>query len=278
MKIKTLGILLGVTTFAAILFAIFWSIFRPQSESADYLISSEPSTGSETILATDEPATPTPFDSSTETEISSESEPSDTYKENKPSEEPAPSVSPEIIGDNPEPISGNDTMEFSDVSDTVTAKDVTNLRSAPSTLETDNIVSQLRNGDTLSRTGINEGTGWSRLDYNGQTVYAVSHYLTTDLSYQPPVEVQNPNRITTQDGRVIIFADCDDYVTPKMYVNLRSEPSTSQGETTAVCQISSGTVVHRTGYSSDSGWSRVDYDGSILYVVSSMVTAANPPE
>lgn len=170
-----------------------------------------------------------------------------------------------------EPISGNETMEFTKVSETVTAKDVTNLRSVPSTLDAENVVSQLLNGETLSRTGINDATGWSRLDYNGQTVYAVTGYLTTDLTYKPPVAAANPNRITTQDGRVIIFTDCDDYITPKEYVNLRVEPSTSQGDATAKCQISNGTVAHRTGYSPDSGWSRVEYNGEVLYVVSSMV-------
>lgn len=170
-----------------------------------------------------------------------------------------------------EPISGNESMEFTEVSDTVTAKDVTNLRSVPSTLDAENVVSQLLNGETLGRTGVNDATGWSRLDYNGQTVYAVTGYLTTDLTYKPPVAATNPNRITTQDGRVIIFTNCDDDITPKEYVNLREEPSTSQGETTVRCQISNGTVVHRTGYSPDSGWSRVEYNGEILYVVSSMV-------
>lgn len=170
-----------------------------------------------------------------------------------------------------EPVSGNESMEFTEVSDTVTAKDVTNLRSIPSTLEEGNIVSQLMNGEVIARTGINESYGWSRLDYNGQTVYAVSNYLTTDLNYKPPVTPSNPNRVSTKDGRVIIFTDYSDNVTPKEYVNLRTEPSTSEGESTVRCQIKNGDVVHRTGYSPDSGWSRVEYNGEILYVVSSMI-------
>lgn len=170
-----------------------------------------------------------------------------------------------------EPVSGNESMEFVEISDTVTAKDVTNLRSVPSTLEEGNIVSQLMNGEVIARTGINESYGWSRLDYNGQTVYAVSNYLTTDLNYKPPVTPSNPNRVSTKDGRVIIFTDYSDNVTPKEYVNLRTEPSTSEGESTVRCQIKNGDVVHRTGYSPDSGWSRVEYNGEILYVVSSMI-------
>ena len=177
-----------------------------------------------------------------------------------------------------EPVSGNESMEFTEVSDTVTAKDVTNLRSVPSTLEEGNIVSQLLNGEVISRTGINEAYGWSRLDYNGQTVYAVSNYLTTDLNYKPPVTSSNPNRVSTKDGRVIIFTDYSDNVTPKEYVNLRTEPSTSEGESTVRCQIKNGDVVHRTGYSPDSGWSRVEYNGEILYVVSSMIYTTDATE
>lgn len=170
-----------------------------------------------------------------------------------------------------EPVSGTTSMSFQEVSDSVTAKDVTNLRSAPSTEDEENVVGQLNNGETLARTGVNEDTGWSRLTYNGETVYAVTQYLTTDLGYKPPVTAANPNRVSTLDGRVIIFVDSDDYVTPKEYVNLRTEPSTSEGDSTVRCQVSNGETLHRTGYSPDSGWSRVEYNGESLYVVSSFV-------
>ena len=164
--------------------------------------------------------------------------------------------------------------DFLEVSDKVTAKDVTNLRSAPTTEDEGNVVAQLRNGESLTRTGFNDDTGWSRLDYNGQTVYAVTRYLTVDLDYKTPEEPTNPNRVSTQDGRVIIFVDCDDNITPKEYVNLRTEPSTSQGDATVRCQVKNGESVHRTGYSQDSGWSRVDYNGEILYVVTNYMVSA----
>lgn len=164
------------------------------------------------------------------------------------------------------------SMEFTQVNDTVTAKDVTNLRSTPGTMDENTVVGQLMNGETLARTGINETYGWSRLAYDGQIVYAVTNFLTTDLTYKTPVVAQNPNRVSTQDGRIIIFADCNDTITPKEYVNLRTEPSTSEGDTTVRCQINHGETLHRTGYSQDSGWSRVEYNGEVLYVVSSMVT------
>lgn len=170
-----------------------------------------------------------------------------------------------------EPVSGTTSMEFAEVNEEVTAKDVTNLRSAPTVKDSENVVAQLKNGDKLSRTGTNSSTGWSRLVYNGETVYAVTQFLTTDLNYKPPVAENNPNRVVTQDNRVIIFTDCSDNITPKEYVNLRTEPSTSQGEATVKCQVNSGETVVRTGYSADSGWSRVEYNGEVLYVVSSLV-------
>lgn len=186
---------------------------------------------------------------------------------------PTPSATPAIQTDPPiqDPVSGTTAMAFTSISDSVTPKDVINLRSEPNTLETDNIVAQARNGDILERTGINEDTGWTRIDYNGQTVYAVTQYLTTDLSYKTPVQAGNPNRVNTMDGRVILFTDLDDNITPKEYVNLRTEPSTSEGDSTVRCQVSNGEVLHRTGYSPDAGWSRVEYNGEILYVVSSYV-------
>ena len=81
------------------------------------------------------------------------------------------------------------------------------------------------------------------------------------------------NRLETLDGRVIIFTDCDDYISPKNYVNLRLEPSTSEGNATVHAQLNYGEVVHRTGYSADAGWSRVEYNGQVVYVVTSyMIT------
>lgn len=174
-------------------------------------------------------------------------------------------------GPGSEPVSGDSSMTFQTVSETVTAKDVTNLRSGPSTADADNVLAQLLNGDALTRTGINADTGWSRLLWNDREVYAVTQYLTTDLDYRPPVAQGDPNRVATMDGRVIIFVDCDDIVTPKEYVNLRIEPSTSQGEDTVRAQLQGGEQARRTGYSPDAGWSRVEYNGEVLYVVSSYV-------
>lgn len=159
-------------------------------------------------------------------------------------------------------------MAFAECEDTVTPKELINLRSAPSTAA-DNVVSQAANGELLRRTGINNDTGWSRVEYNGQVLYAVSSYLTADLTVQPPTAAPDENSVSTKDGRTITFVDCDDNISPKMYVNLRLEPSTSEGNDTVHCRLEYGEVVHRTGVSEDSGWSRVEYDGIVLYVVTS---------
>ena len=86
-----------------------------------------------------------------------------------------------------------------------------------------------------------------------------------------PSATADPNRVPTKDGRVIVFTDCDDFVTPKEYVNLRLEPSTSEGNATIHCRLNYGETVHRTGISEDSGWSRVEKDGVVCYVVTSLV-------
>lgn len=82
---------------------------------------------------------------------------------------------------------------------------------------------------------------------------------------------EDSNRVSTKDGRVIVFTDCDDTVSPKEYVNLRLEPSTSEGNSTIHCRLNYGETVHRTGISEDSGWSRVEKDGVVCYVVTSLI-------
>lgn len=83
-------------------------------------------------------------------------------------------------GENPE----EDTHEpgiqtqFQEVDDRVTAKDAVNLRSLPSTTDPDCVVvTQLKKGDIARRTGINTDVGWSRVEFEGQTLYCITSYL-----------------------------------------------------------------------------------------------------
>lgn len=70
--------------------------------------------------------------------------------------------------------------QFEPMNDTVTAKLEVNLRSLPSVEDPDCVVvATIHNGDVVKRTGINRDVGWSRVEYQGQTLYCVSSYLTS---------------------------------------------------------------------------------------------------
>ena len=148
---------------------------------------------------------------------------------------------------------------FTEVNETVTAKQETNLRTEPSTLSDASIVGKLVHGDTATRTGIGHN-GWSRIIYNGQTLYAVTSYLTTDMEdtgqQAPP---QGP-----------VYTPVNEQVTAKIETNLRTQPSTASDDT-IVGLLHNGEVLTRTGIG-DNGWSQLDYNGQTVYAVSSYLT------
>lgn len=154
-------------------------------------------------------------------------------------------------------------IKFTEVDEIVTAKEITNLRSVPSSADADTIVAVLKNGETARRIGIGDN-GWSKLEYNGKTVYAVSSYLTTDLT----VKAVTPTPAATAAG--IKFTEVNEQVTAKDRTNLRSEPSTKSADTIVEVLVY-GDIAIRTGIS-ENGWSRVEYKGQILYAVSSYLT------
>ena len=158
-------------------------------------------------------------------------------------------------------------MNFTQVNETVTAKDATNLRDIPSQGEDSTILYTLKNGETAVRTGISN-SGWSRLTYDGKTVYAVSSYLTTDLGYQTPA-VEGAG---SGDGLKTKFADRNEQVTAKIEVNLRTLPSVTNPDAAVIAVLHNGEYVTRTGINEEYGWSRVDYNGQTLYCVSSYLT------
>lgn len=158
-------------------------------------------------------------------------------------------------------------MNFTDVSEEVTAKDETNLRNIPSQGSDSVIVYTLKNGETVTRTGVSD-SGWSRISYNGQTLYAVSNYLTTDLSYQPPVQ----EGAESGDGLKTKFAERNEQVTAKIEVNLRALPSVTNPDAAVVAVLHNGEYITRTGINEEYGWSRVDYNGQTLYCISSYLT------
>ena len=158
-------------------------------------------------------------------------------------------------------------MNFTQVNETVTAKDSTNLRNIPSQGDDSTVLYTLRNGETATRTGVSD-SGWSRLNFDGRTVYAVSSYLTTDLQYQVPSQ----EGAESGDGLKTKFADRNESVTAKIEVNLRALPSVTNPDATVVAVLHNGEYVTRTGINEEYGWSRVDYNGQTLYCISSYLT------
>ena len=178
-----------------------------------------------------------------------------TKKEAKPKN---PSVTPETAK---APLTEAEKL-YTAVNEQVTAKEVTNLRTA-ATIKSD-IVTTLKNGDVVVRIGVGNN-GWSKLQYNGQTVYAITSYLTTDL-----VKTETNQPITEQKDIVEghEFTPKSDQVTAKEYVNLRVLPTT---DSESVGQLNSGEFVERTAVS-NKGWSRLIYNGQTVYAKSSLLS------
>lgn len=157
-------------------------------------------------------------------------------------------------------------MNFREVDETVTAKETVNLRDIPSQGGDSTVLGELKNQETAQRTGVSD-SGWSRLIIDGERYYAVSSYLTADLSYRPPVKEPD-------DGLKTKFQSVSEHVTPKIEINLRKLPSVTNPDAVVVATVKAGEVFVRTGINTDYGWSRVEYNGQTLYCVSSYLTTA----
>ena len=159
-------------------------------------------------------------------------------------------------------------MKFDPVDETVTAKSVTNLRDKPSQGADSNVAETLQNGQTAQRTGTSP-SGWSRVTYNGKTLYAISSYLTTDLSAPKQQSAAAP--VEDNSGLKTKFASCNETVTAKEEANLRTKPSVTDPDATVAATLKAGENATRTGINNDVGWSRVEYNGQTLYCVSSLL-------
>lgn len=170
------------------------------------------------------------------------------YKESKP-------IDKNTVNKDAAPPKTQQELLYTDANDSVTAKDSVNLRTGPSTKY--DVVGTLKSGTFLTRTGIGKN-GWSKLIYNGQTVYAITSYLTDKV-----IEKETEDIV---DG--VKFTPANDSVTPKDTVNLRSRPSTN-GE--KVATVKNGTFLTRTAIGSN-GWSRLSYNGQTVYAITSYLT------
>lgn len=160
-------------------------------------------------------------------------------------------------------------MDFEEVSEQVTAKSETNLRNIPSQDTDSQILRTLQNGEVAERIAISS-SGWSKLVFEGETYYAVSSYLTTDLKYGYQTDVvvtaeTNADDIQTQ------FYETNQKVTAKDKVNLRSLPSVEHEDVTIIAQLKNGDTATCIG-TSDNGWSKLIYRGTTCYAISSYLT------
>lgn len=63
----------------------------------------------------------------------------------------------------------------------------------------------------------------------------------------------------------VVFTEINDVVTARGVTNLRSEPSTAQQNATVVDQLENGVNAMRIGYNEEVGWSKLVYNGKIVY-------------
>lgn len=161
-------------------------------------------------------------------------------------------------------------MDFEPVSEQITAKNETALRSIPSQGEESEILRVLYNGEVAERIAVCS-SGWSKVVFEEETYYAVSSYLTTDLNF-------NPNSSASQkvddDGIETEFTEVNKAVTAKDVVNLRKLPSVEHEDATVIAQLKNGEVAVCIGVS-DNGWSKLQYHGVICYAVSSYLMEAS---
>ncbi|MBQ8474397.1 MAG: hypothetical protein IJ499_01895, partial [Clostridia bacterium] len=160
-------------------------------------------------------------------------------------------------------LSGN---IFTSKNDKVTAKNYVNLRMYPTT--DSEVMGFLENGTYLERTAVSN-KGWSRLVYNGQTVYAVTSYLTTEEEQTPTLDTV-PTDETTPITEPAGFDAVDKQVTAKVETNLRTAPSTVNSE--VVYTLKNGEFIQMIGWNKASGWAKLIYNGQTVYAVYSYLT------
>lgn len=114
-------------------------------------------------------------------------------------------------------------------------------------------ITSLAKGTELKRTGETDN-GWSRVEYNGETGYLSSKYISTE---KPETPSEKEDNVTAKDGTVVVITAA----------NLRTEPN----ESADVIAIANADVeLKRTGVT-DNGWTRVEYDGKTAYVYSTLL-------
>lgn len=152
------------------------------------------------------------------------------------------------------------SASYTDVNETVWATYSVSIRSAAST-DADKL-DVLVGSYSITRTGVGDN-GWSKVDYNGQTGYIKSEYLTTTK----PAAASDSAQQTTekkQETKETVYATAG--------VNIRAKASADADK---IGTLAAGGSITRTGKTS-SGWSRVDYNGQTGYIKSDYLTTTKP--
>ena len=156
----------------------------------------------------------------------------------------------------------NNKVAFSDVNETVYTTERVNLRKSYST--SSEKISTLSKDTKLTRTGVSSN-GWSRVNYNGQTGYIFSQYLTVKPD-EPKEEKPAEKEMKITEVKETMYASQN--------CNLRKSWSTDSEK---AGYLTKGQEVTRTGVV-ENGWSRIEYKGSTVYVKSSLISKEKPEE
>ena len=132
---------------------------------------------------------------------------------------------------------------FTDVNETVYTKDSCNVRESYST--DSKKITKLEKGRKLKRIGVGDN-GWSKVEYNGKTVYISSQFLTTEKPPDPKFKEVNEVMYAGQE------------------CNVRKSFTIDSDK---VGYLKLGDEVKVTGIG-DNGWSKIEYKGEVAYVKS----------
>ncbi len=166
--------------------------------------------------------------------------------EETPAETPAETEAPETPAETPAADSGS----FTDVDETVYAKEGVNIRKAPQADA--EVAGTIQAGESIHRTGYNDN--WSRVEYGGETCYIAAGFLTM-----------------TAPGEGDGFTEVDERVYAKESVRIRKSP---EDGAEVVGTLLEGESLKRTGYNDQ--WSRVIYEGETCYIGAGFLTTADP--
>lgn len=155
------------------------------------------------------------------------------------------------------PQATEDSQNFTAVNDTVYPISELWLRQQPGVATF--IVAIVPAGTGLQRTGISTDGQWSRISYNGQTVYGATQYISGTQA--PAIGAgagvgtgASPAGVTTTDVNETMYTTADN-------LNLHTFDDM---QAPVVTIVPAGTQVTRTGIL-DNGWSRIYWNGEVLY-------------